>query len=315
MSVSLSNMNVSKSCWSSRSSILSQNCHIYGSETIRRSALSCSERRRPKTRFLCSNGTSIFLQKKINSQAGKLNGSAAAFLPSKSRQLKSFRRSYSSRIMAISSSGPGESSTFNEVEEVTTVSTDNSFESQILEQYPSQLEPKVFFKGKFYTLKEMQEMRTPASVKFLGQLKSLILRKKAFRGLTPEGLKSLVARSSEKNETATFQETREEKAEITETTTSDKIKLNSILRPYRNKLYVPEEAFGGALSDVDAFNEAIKDCPSMTVDQFLDFATRNQIKMLVSKPQLTLSGKLQFQEFLVQLKEVPGEKKFHRETW
>ncbi|KAL2236724.1 UNVERIFIED_CONTAM: putative inactive ATP-dependent zinc metalloprotease FTSHI 1, chloroplastic [Sesamum indicum] len=170
---------------------------------------------------------------------------------------------------------------------------DEDFVSRVLRENPSQVEPKYLIGDKLYTLKEKEG-----------------LSKKGFRERVSEilkrlNLKALVSKSDE--ETGNASNFVKPEGEVY---------LKDLLREYRGKLYVPEQVFGANLSEEEEFDKNVKELPRMSYEDFQKYMTCDKIKLLTFKEESGISySNYGFRDFVVDLKEIPGDKRLHQTKW
>ncbi|KAH0698349.1 hypothetical protein KY289_015831 [Solanum tuberosum] len=91
--------------------------------------------------------------------------------------------------------------------------------------------------------------------------------------------------------------------------------LKDILREYKGKLYVPEQIFGANLSEEQEFEKNVEDLPKMSLVDFQKYMKFDKIKLLTFKEDSGASLGLRSRDFIVELKEMPGEKSLQRTKW
>ncbi|KAL0329935.1 UNVERIFIED_CONTAM: putative inactive ATP-dependent zinc metalloprotease FTSHI 1, chloroplastic [Sesamum radiatum] len=170
---------------------------------------------------------------------------------------------------------------------------DEDFVSRVLRENPSQVEPKYLIGDKLYTLKEKEDL----SKNGFSQRVSEILKRL--------NLKALVSKSDEVTGNASnFVKPEGE------------VYLKDLLREYRGKLYVPEQVFGANLSEEEEFDKNVKDLPRMCYEDFQTYVTCDKIKLLTFKEDSGVSySNYGYRDFVVDLKEIPGDKRLHRTKW
>lgn len=145
---------------------------------------------------------------------------------------------------------------------------------RILEENPSQVPPKYLIGNKLYTSQQKEN-----------------LGKKSNEGIFDALLKRL--KSSKR------------KSESDEVREKDSVYLNELLKEYRGKLYVPEQIFGKPLSEWEEFNENLKTLPRMSVEDFTKALSKDKIKLVTS----TEDYGIEYRDYIVELKEIPGDKR------
>lgn len=86
--------------------------------------------------------------------------------------------------------------------------------------------------------------------------------------------------------------------------------LKDLLREFKGKLYVPEEVFRVKLSEEEEFDKNLEELPKMSFQDFRKAMENGKVEMLTSK---AVSGG--YKDFVVDLKEIPGEKSLQRRRW
>lgn len=165
-------------------------------------------------------------------------------------------------------------------------SNNEDFITRVLKENPSQVEPKYLIGNKLYTLKEKQDL----GKKGLGSGVLEILKKLNIKGMVKNGSDegSLV---------------------------KGDVFLKDILREYKGKLYVPEQIFGASLSEEEEFEKNVEDLPKMTLEDFKKYLKYDKIKLLIFKEDSGAYLGFGFRDFVVELKEMPGEKSLQRTKW
>ncbi|KAM7278791.1 hypothetical protein ACFE04_005925 [Oxalis oulophora] len=159
---------------------------------------------------------------------------------------------------------------------------EGDFVTRILKQNPSQVEPKYLIGEKLYTLKEKQSLNKTTKTKLLQIL--------------AEKLKNVKVTQERENDSVS------EKGVV----------LKDILREYRGKLYVPEKIFGSELSEEEEFQRNLEELPKMSIEDFRKYVRSDKVKLITSKADM---GVARFRDFVVDLKEIPGEKSLQRTKW
>ncbi|KAF3448725.1 hypothetical protein FNV43_RR09438 [Rhamnella rubrinervis] len=159
----------------------------------------------------------------------------------------------------------------------------------VLKNNPSQVEPRYLIGDKFYTLKEKQNLSSKSDVGILQLL-----------------AKKLNLEAKSKKESG---EGRNESGQ-----NNDAVYLNDILREYRGKLYVPEQIFGTEMSEEEEFQKNFDALPKMSLEDFQKAMKCDKVKLLTSK-EVTAVSYGGYRDFIVDLKEIPGEKSLQRTKW
>ncbi|XP_017226438.1 probable inactive ATP-dependent zinc metalloprotease FTSHI 1, chloroplastic [Daucus carota subsp. sativus] len=154
----------------------------------------------------------------------------------------------------------------------------DDFVTRVLKQNPSQVEPKFLIGDKLYTLKEKEGLVSNSDDGLFGFL------------------------SKRKRE--------EEK--VSSRNESGDVFLKDLLREYRGKLYVPEQVFGQNVSQEEEFKRNLDVLPRITFEDFLKAMRSDQVKVLSFVED---NGASWFRDFVVELKEIPGDKNLQRTKW
>ena len=160
------------------------------------------------------------------------------------------------------------------------------FVTRVLKQNPSQIEPRYLIGDKFYTLKEKQDLSKKQNVGFIAFVEKLL------------NLKGKVKKEANESEN-------EEKD----------VYLKDILREYKGKLYVPEQVFSVKLSEEEEFDRNLEELPKMGFEDFKKAMKSDKVKFLTSKEATIGTYANDYRDFVVDLKEIPGEKSLHRTKW
>lgn len=163
--------------------------------------------------------------------------------------------------------------------------TEEDFVTRVLKENPSQVEPKYLIGERFYSLKERQNL-------------------------------------SEKNDVGIFQSLAEKlnskensKKESDNQNVSGSVYLKDILREYKGKLYVPEQVFGHELSEEEEFDKNVKELPKMSIEEFKKYMESDKVKLLTSRGINGMAFANGYRDFIVDLKDIPGNKKLQRTKW
>ncbi|PIN05433.1 hypothetical protein CDL12_22027 [Handroanthus impetiginosus] len=201
--------------------------------------------------------------------------------PSKRLQYDSYRRVFWPK--ASSNSKPAENSGAGNEDFVTRVLTEN----------PSQIEPKYLIGDKLYTFEEKERFSKRG---FNDRIQGILQRL---------NLKALASKFDEKsgNESSFVKPEGE-------------VYLKDLLREYKGKLYVPEEVFGCSLSEEEEFDKIVKELPRMSYEDFQKSLENDKIKFVSFKEGTGAAYDNDgYTDFIVDLKEIPGEKSLHRTKW
>ncbi|XP_057854077.2 probable inactive ATP-dependent zinc metalloprotease FTSHI 1, chloroplastic isoform X1 [Cryptomeria japonica] len=172
--------------------------------------------------------------------------------------------------------------------------------SRLLRERPSLAEPK-FLKGdKIYTQSEIEEKKNWFGKRFSTALNEI------FSKLASKEIKDTQIKE-------------EEQRGIGEDTDKEAplraVYLKDLLRQYKGRLYVPEEAFDFQTSEIDEFNSNLKTLPEMRFDEFCKLMKANQIGMLTSRASPNIDGSYGYHDFIVDLKEIPAALRLQKTTW
>lgn len=164
------------------------------------------------------------------------------------------------------------------------------FVTRVLEENPSQVEPRFQIGDKVYTSTERENLKKN-KYRFgaLEVLKRLKLKDKV-----------RINEASEENGGRNLE---------------GNVYLNDILREYRGKLYVPEQMFGVNLSEEEVFDRNIEALPKMSYEEFVKFMVKDKVKLLSFKEQSGIVSGDEMRDFIVELKDTPGEKSLHQIQW
>lgn len=163
------------------------------------------------------------------------------------------------------------------------------FVAKVLSENPSQIEPRYLVGDKFYTLKEKESLRRKG------------LSEKVLELLNVLDLRGVVRESGDESNVV-----KPEK----------EVRLNDMLREYKGKLYVPEQALGTSLSEEEEFERNVKELPRMSYDDFQKFVESGKVKLVSYKEDgLVLVGDDVYRDFVVDLEEMPGDKSLHVTKW
>ncbi|KAI3468595.1 hypothetical protein Pfo_025258 [Paulownia fortunei] len=170
---------------------------------------------------------------------------------------------------------------------------DEDFVTRVLRENPSQIEPKYLIGNKLYTLKEKESL----TIKGLNERVSEILKRL--------NLKALVSKSDKQSSN---------KSDFVKP--EGEVYLKDLLREYKGKLYVPEQVFAASLSEEEEFDKNVKELPKMSYEDFQKYMKSDKIKLVSFKEDSGVSyGNYGYRDFVVDLKETPGDKSLHRTKW
>ncbi|XP_057802494.1 probable inactive ATP-dependent zinc metalloprotease FTSHI 1, chloroplastic [Salvia miltiorrhiza] len=170
---------------------------------------------------------------------------------------------------------------------------DEDFVTRVLRENPSQIEPKYLIGDKLYTLREKESLnRKGFNERIWGIMNRL-------------NLKALVSGS-----------VKESGGESNNVKPETEVYLKDLLREYKGKLYVPEQVFVGNLSEEDEFDKNVKELPKMSYDDFRKYMNSDKVKLVSFKEDGgVLYGDNVYRDFVVDLKQIPGETSLHRTKW
>ncbi|ERN14097.1 hypothetical protein AMTR_s00021p00235220 [Amborella trichopoda] len=177
-------------------------------------------------------------------------------------------------------------------------SSGDDFITKVLSENPSQVERKILVGKNLYTLREWEQLKS--------RNRTLQLAKELFEKLGSK-LK-LDSHEHIVNE--------ERKAGLDEReSTAKPVNLQDILREFKGELYVPEEALKQRLSEEEEFDRSLATLPIMRLEDFLKAMRGDTIKLLTSKGSASLASNYGHYDFIVELKEIPGDKNLQRTKW
>ncbi|ONI07480.1 hypothetical protein PRUPE_5G122500 [Prunus persica] len=165
----------------------------------------------------------------------------------------------------------------------------DDFVTRVLKENPSQIEPRYLVGDKFYTSKEKESLGKNSNVGFI----ELWAKRLKFSKAEPK---------KERTEGQNYSEVRDES-----------VYLKDILREYKGKLYVPEQIFGTELPEEEEFERSLGELPTMSFEDFQKALKSDKVKLLTLKEVTGTS--YGFTDFIVDLKEIPGQKSLHRTKW
>ncbi|GFP98060.1 ATP-dependent zinc metalloprotease ftsh [Phtheirospermum japonicum] len=167
------------------------------------------------------------------------------------------------------------------------------FVTRVLRENPSQIEPKYLIGDKLYTSKEKQSLSRKGLTEKVSEIVSRL------------NLKALVSKGDE-----------ESGNESNYVKPEGEVYLKDLLREYKGKLYVPEQIFGADLSEEEEFEQNVKELPRMSYEDFQKYMESDKIKLVSFKDDYGVSyGSYLQRDFIVDLKDIPGEKSLHRTKW
>ena len=167
----------------------------------------------------------------------------------------------------------------------------DDFVSRVLKENPSQMQPKFLVGDKFYTLKEKENLSKKFNVGIFDVLSKRLLSLK---------------KKSENTENEAQNQVLEER---------DSVYLKDLLKEYRGKLYVPEQVFGTELSEEEEFNRNVQSLPRMSIEDFQKAMGKDKVKLITSKGDTGPFAASGYRDYIVDLKEIPGDKSLHTTKW
>lgn len=161
----------------------------------------------------------------------------------------------------------------------------DDFVTRVLRENPSQVEPRFLVGNKIYTLKEKEDLSKGNNLGLIETLK-----------------KKLRSKENSKDESEM-------------SSVNDNVYLKDILREYKGKLYVPEQIFGAELSEEEEFEKNLEELPKMSLEDFRKAIKTDKVKLLTSKEVSAVSYVGGYRDFVVDLKDIPGDKSLQRTKW
>ena len=168
----------------------------------------------------------------------------------------------------------------------------DDFVTRVLKENPSQVEPRFLVCNKIYTLKEKEDLSKGTNLGLIEILK-----------------KKLNSKETSKNES------NERERETEMNSENDNVYLKDILREYKGKLYVPEQIFGAELSEEEEFQKNLEELPKMSLEDFRKAMKNDKVKLLTSKEVSGVSYVGGYGDFVLDLKDIPGDKSLQRTKW
>ncbi|CAD5183813.1 unnamed protein product [Musa acuminata subsp. malaccensis] len=167
---------------------------------------------------------------------------------------------------------------------------DDDFITRVLKENPSQVEPKFLVGDRFVTLREKQRSGKDLNFGVIQLLKRLFGRS----GTRKEGVEGGGRKEGE---------------------AAEPVYLKDLLREFKGKLYVPEEVFRENLSEEEEFEKNVQELPLMSFEDFQKHLKADKIKLLTSKSTFDYSSEIYYRDFLVDLKEIPGDRNIQKTKW
>ncbi|WOK91468.1 putative inactive ATP-dependent zinc metalloprotease FTSHI 1, chloroplastic [Canna indica] len=169
-------------------------------------------------------------------------------------------------------------------------SEEDDFIARVLKENPSQVEPKFLVGDRFVTLREKQKLGKESDSGAI-QLVRRLFGQSAIRKEGGEG------GGGKEGETA------------------NPVYLKDLLREFKGKLYVPEEVFRENLSEEEEFEKNLRELPLMSFEDFQKHLKAGKIKLLTSRSAIDESSENGNRAFVVDLKEIPGDKSIQKTKW
>ncbi|KAK9145525.1 hypothetical protein Sjap_005428 [Stephania japonica] len=167
----------------------------------------------------------------------------------------------------------------------------DDFVTRVLKENPSQVEPRFLVGNRFYTLSEKERLGRDENEGVFEMAKRVFeklgFKKKGYEGGGDGEGQGL----------------------------SGPVYLNDILRKHKGKLYVPESVFKVNLSEEEEFDRNLEELPKMSFEDFQKAMKSGKVKLLSSKAVTGTSNDYGYRDFIVYLKEIPGDKSLQRTKW
>ncbi|KAK9094052.1 hypothetical protein Scep_025521 [Stephania cephalantha] len=167
----------------------------------------------------------------------------------------------------------------------------DDFVTRVLEENPSQVEPRFLVGNRFYTLSEKGRLGRDEN-EGVFEMAKRVFEKLGFRKVGHEDSRDGEGRGL-----------------------SGPVYLNDLLRKYKGKLYVPESVFKVNLSEEEEFDRNLEELPKMSFEDFQKAMRSGKVKLLSSKAVTGTSNDYGYRDFIVDLKEIPGDKSLQRTKW
>ncbi|ONK69172.1 uncharacterized protein A4U43_C05F20090 [Asparagus officinalis] len=157
---------------------------------------------------------------------------------------------------------------------------------KVLKENPSQVEPKYLVGDRFVTLREKQSSHKDEIFKLSKVVKRLFGESEGKSVGDDKGGGS-----------------------------SNPVYLKDLLREFKGNLYVPEEVFRANLSEEEEFERDLKELPVMSFEDFQKHLKADKIKLLTSRSMAGVSPQIGFRDFVVELKDIIGDKTLQKTKW
>lgn len=169
----------------------------------------------------------------------------------------------------------------------------DDFATRVLKDNPSQVEPRFLVGDRFLTLREKEKSRESSDFVLFSIVKKFLSRRGDLKETAEVGGDGGVKGGE----------------------ASKAVYLKDLLREFKGELYVPEEVFKPELSEEEEFDRNLELLPRMTIEDFGKYLKTDQIKLLTSKSTISETPFTGYRDFVVDLKEIPGDKTFQRTKW
>lgn len=187
----------------------------------------------------------------------------------------------------------------------------NDFISKVLSSSACEVEPRVLVDGHVLPISEMQKKKASLADKMAKSMSQVLTR-----GSKKEVLGGADSSSSSSGSGTVYGEGEEKTEAVEERENPKSVYLEDLLREYKGDLYVPEEVFSKVdKEEVGDFEQHFYESPQISVEDFRKFSDLNQVEALVSRGMTTLDGKVTYANFVVELKDTPGQKELHQKRW
>lgn len=178
--------------------------------------------------------------------------------------------------------------------------------TKLLRETPSQVEPKYKIGNEFYTLKQKMLLQRPLWKKLALAISS--------RSSSPRPSDVEIRGRRDEGAFETGVEAAGPSTSVPAPAVGP-VYLSDLLRQYKGSLFVPEEAFEERISELEDFNRSLDALPEMTFEDCWKYIKSDKVKLLTSRGIPFPSGGFVYWDFVVELKDVPGEKKLQHRKW
>ncbi|KAK1302473.1 ATP-dependent zinc metalloprotease FtsH [Acorus calamus] len=166
----------------------------------------------------------------------------------------------------------------------------DDFITRVLKENPSQVEPRFLVGDRLLTLSQKEALERSSTLSgssIFGIPKRLLEKSRSRNDSNAKGVPS-----------------------------SDPVYLKDILREFKGRLYVPEDVFKAELSEEEEFARAMETLPKMKLEEFQRYLKADKVRLLTSKSEASeVDADFRFRDFIVDLKEIPGDKNYQRTKW